>query len=87
MAMKIKFIFHMFILNLIIGCIAVNLKDPKIDSESLGTSYIKMDGTIALSLRAESLNGKDVGELQFEYQISDPYYSKVLELIGGIERG
>ena len=71
----------------ILGCSGVSRKDVSMTSESIGTAFMKDDGTIVLSLRAEKSNNKDVGESQFEYKVSDPYYQKILTHIGGIEKG
>ena len=87
MIRKILNILFIFIAISISGCAWENSKGLTMNSESIGTAHMNADGTIVLSLRAESPNGKDVGETQFEYKATDPYYSKILEHIGGIQKG
>ena len=57
----------------------------KQSAEPIGTATMHADRSIVLNLRAET--DGDVGHAQFNYQVGDPMYVKILEHVGGLKPG
>ncbi len=55
--------------------------------DSIGVATMSADGTITLRLRAESDDGKTVGDGQLIYRPGDPKYGEVLRHLGGLKPG
>jgi hypothetical protein len=68
------------VLVLLIGCAA---NKPR---SSIGSAYMKPDGTIQLMLRAEG-NGGLVGDAMMHYAPGDKDYDMILRHVGGLKRG
>ncbi len=56
------------------------------EKRSIGSARMEEDGTIILQLRAETAGGA-IGDALFHYPPTDPQYRKILEHLGGIEKG
>lgn len=55
------------------------------DDRPIGTAKMLADGTLVLTLRAET--GTAVGHAEFQYAKNDPEYARILKHIGGIKFG
>ena len=56
-----------------------------LDDRPIGTAKMLADGTLVLTLRAET--GSAVGHAEFQYAKDDPEYARILKHIGGIKPG
>jgi len=54
--------------------------------QSIGSARMETDGTIVLQLRAES-SGGTIGDAVLRYPPDHPEYNKVLQHLGGLEKG
>lgn len=55
------------------------------DERPIGIAKMLADGTLVLTLRAET--GSAVGHAEFQYVKTDPQYARILKHIGGLKPG
>lgn len=56
-----------------------------VDQSSVGEATMKSDGTIVLTLRAQS--GETVGDSQVFYSKDHPQYQEIMSRLGGLQPG